>query len=85
METRQGVCPCVCFWLVRSQPPANFELFFMTADEKLQQLRSDVVAMETKALLCASGMRDWGLPVNDVLRSMRLIHFGNAVKKGIQD
>lgn len=77
METRQGVCSCICSPLVLSQPPTNFVLFFTTTEEKLQQLRSDVVATEMKGLLFPSGMQDWSLNVSDVLRSMRLLSFSN--------
>ena len=45
----------------------NFELFLVTTNEKLQQLRADVVATEIKELLLPSGMQDLSLNVNDVL------------------
>lgn len=48
--------PMSFFWLSLSQPPLNFELFFLTTHKKVQQLRSDVVTMEIKELLLSSGM-----------------------------
>ena len=57
----------------------------MTTDERLQQLRSDVVAMDVKERLFPSGMQDLSLNVNDVLRSTHSVPFSDAVKKSIQN